>query len=66
MWVGMHTCKLLHFGAMTTQRVESSHASIKHLLDGKMSAEEVLDRVDMMYRRKVHSLVSSYFRFSNR
>lgn len=56
MWVGIHTCQLLHFGATTTQRVEGSHASIKNVLEGKQNIEEVIDRIDMMYRRKVWQL----------
>jgi hypothetical protein len=55
----MHTYKLLHFGATTRQRVEGSHASIKRLLEGKMNTEEVLDRVDKMFRRKVCFLAST-------
>jgi hypothetical protein len=61
----MHTYKSLHFGATTTQRFEGNHASIKRLLEGKMNTEEVLDRVDKMFRRKVCFLVSTYLSFYN-
>ena len=66
MWVGMHTSKLLHFGATTTQRVEGSHASIKHVLEGRMNLDEVMDCLDQMFRRKVCLLLLRCFIYANR
>jgi hypothetical protein len=54
MWVGVHTSKIVHLGATTTQRVEGSHGGIKYILEGgQRNLEEALDRMDRLFERQV-------------
>lgn len=57
--VGAYTKELLHFGTITTQRVEGAHAVIKNTLNSSGSLGNALARNNTCIRHQVYPI--SYF-----
>lgn len=57
--VGAYTKELLHFGTITTQRVEGAHAVIKDTLNSSGSLNNALARTNTCIRHQVYPI--SYF-----
>ncbi|CAG8580980.1 4346_t:CDS:2, partial [Cetraspora pellucida] len=49
-WVGIYTSRIMHFGATTTQRVESTHSAIKHALETSGSLMRAFNYLDRWLR----------------
>lgn len=53
-WTAFHTYKLLHFGNRSTNRVEGSHAAIKHKVQSSSGTLKlVTDKIDQWYKKRV-------------
>ncbi|RIB14916.1 hypothetical protein C2G38_2094504 [Gigaspora rosea] len=49
-WVGVYTSRIMHFGAMTTQRVEGTHSAITHALEISGSLTKAFNYLDRWLR----------------